>query len=503
MTIKDFQKVIFDRYSSPSEQSPVLSTLLERLHNKEFWIWDIDQHKQRFKETNGDCCFNHVCKLPSKPGGPPQPLYPFQKQIYDTLFLKENSFKDFHLWLKKSTGIGATTLFTRILAWLCVKDSKLAASDVIVIVGPRLELATMIINKIKSVFTTADPRISFNTKETTVFLNSVDNDEPARIVSYPSNHTSTARGLVPSIILMDECAYFSKSEASEARILGERYFGKTNPILIMCSTPLAASGMFWDIEREPEETTLYRRLFMPYQVALGTIITQEHIDKAMKSSVSFDREYLGLYTGKIGNIHHPQDLERALAYKYDCDYINPSADRSLSIDAGFGSSDFSICCLQLNNNLIETLYCDSFARPDYTQMIKLCYTLIKKYTPNKVRVDGANPEIIRSILLELGMDPEYEKAIERYKAMKLPQTAIENNLFVLPINFRQDSVRMITHAKLLLEAGLCAINEERFPKLATAIRTAYMVDGKLSKEITQFDDIYDTWRMCLMEYKYE
>jgi hypothetical protein len=217
--IKDFQRLILDRYAGHSEQSPVLSDLLLRLQNKPFWIWDKEEHKQAYNQ-NKDCCFNHIVSLPKKLGGPPQSLYPFQKQIYDTLFLKENNFKDYHLWLKKSTGIGATTLFTRILTWFCVKDSKLANSDVIVIVGPRLELATMIINKIKSVFTVADPRIKFNSKETAVFLNSADNDEPARIVAYPSNHTSTARGLVPSIILMDECAYFSKSEASEARILG-------------------------------------------------------------------------------------------------------------------------------------------------------------------------------------------------------------------------------------------------------------------------------------------
>jgi hypothetical protein len=32
--------------------------LFERLHNKPFWIWDIEEHKQEDIKANGDCCFN-------------------------------------------------------------------------------------------------------------------------------------------------------------------------------------------------------------------------------------------------------------------------------------------------------------------------------------------------------------------------------------------------------------------------------------------------------------
>jgi hypothetical protein len=35
----------------------------ERLKNKPFWIWDMEEHKQEDIKTNGDCCFNHIIGL--------------------------------------------------------------------------------------------------------------------------------------------------------------------------------------------------------------------------------------------------------------------------------------------------------------------------------------------------------------------------------------------------------------------------------------------------------
>ena len=44
------------------------SRLFERLQNKPFWIWNIEDHKQEDIKTNGDCCFNHITGLPTKEG---------------------------------------------------------------------------------------------------------------------------------------------------------------------------------------------------------------------------------------------------------------------------------------------------------------------------------------------------------------------------------------------------------------------------------------------------
>jgi hypothetical protein len=42
--------------------------LFERLLNKPFWIWDVEEHKQEDIKTRGDCCFNHIIGLPTKEG---------------------------------------------------------------------------------------------------------------------------------------------------------------------------------------------------------------------------------------------------------------------------------------------------------------------------------------------------------------------------------------------------------------------------------------------------
>ena len=49
-------------------------------------------------------------------------------------------------------------------------------------------------------------------------------------------------------------------------------------------------GLFERIEREAEDTCLYKRLFLDYTYGLGKIYMRDEIDKA-KASPSFEREY--------------------------------------------------------------------------------------------------------------------------------------------------------------------------------------------------------------------
>ena len=43
-------------------------------------------------------------------------------------------------------------------------------------------------------------------------------------------------------------------------------------------------------QREPEDTCLYKRIFLDYTYGIGKIYTKEEIEKA-KQSPSFEREY--------------------------------------------------------------------------------------------------------------------------------------------------------------------------------------------------------------------
>ena len=70
----------------------------------------------------------------------------------------------------------------------------------------------------------------------------------------------------------------------------ERYIAKSNPWIVMVSTPNAPDGLFERIERELEDTCLSQRLFLDYTYGLDKIYTSKEIEKA-KASPSFKREY--------------------------------------------------------------------------------------------------------------------------------------------------------------------------------------------------------------------
>ena len=62
---------------------------------------------------------------------------------------------------------------------------------------------------------------------------------------------------------------FRKGEQEKVRHVSERYIGKSNPYIVMVSTPDAPGGLFYNIENKPEETCLYKRLKLDYHYGLG------------------------------------------------------------------------------------------------------------------------------------------------------------------------------------------------------------------------------------------
>ena len=109
------------------------------LKDKPFYIWDKQEHKEEYVKTNGNCCFNHITGLPLK-DNVAHPLYDYEKLLFDTLFhdSENQSFQDKHIWVLKSTGLGITEFFLRVIGWLCTKDDKLKGSQVCIVTGPVL-----------------------------------------------------------------------------------------------------------------------------------------------------------------------------------------------------------------------------------------------------------------------------------------------------------------------------------------------------------------------------
>ena len=57
-------------------------------------------------------------------------------------------------------------------------------------------------------------------------------------------------------ILLDEADFFRNGEQEDVRYVSERYIAKSDPLIVMVSTPCAPGGLFDSIEKQPEETCI-------------------------------------------------------------------------------------------------------------------------------------------------------------------------------------------------------------------------------------------------------
>jgi hypothetical protein len=500
VTFKDLRK----RVSLESAQQQC--RLFDGLQNRPFWIWDVDQHKQGDIKTDGDCCFNHIIGLPQK-DGVDKPLYDYERIIFDSL-VAQNGNK--HQWIKKATGLGISEFILRFMAWLCLKDNALSGSQMCIVTGPRIDLAIALIDRMKKVFSSssrskalATTATTFNTKETVIELNGV------KIEAFPSHHLDAMRGLPNvSFILLDEADFFPPGQQQDARDVSERYIAKSNPYIVMVSTPNAPEGLFERIEKESEGTCLYKRMLLDYTYGIGKIYTAEEIQRA-KQSPSFEREYNLKYLGKIGNVFHTKDIEAAIekGRKYTPDNYNQSifTSTSMGVDPAYGSSAFGIVVTRYADGIVQILYAEEYHRPDYNEMLSVVYGLMIKYNVDKVYIDGANPSFIRSLKLQIGEDADYDKVIARYRSEGFGDDAALKDMKVVPVNFNKEHKAMLGHCKMIMEqdGGRIAINPDIFGKLITSLRTAVDNDGTLDKESTSYNDIFDAFRLALKFYHFQ
>lgn len=496
MTFKDIQKLV--QAHSSREQG----NLLPRLEDKPFWIWNKKQHKVEDLKTKGDCCFNHIIGLPIK-DKVEKPLFDYEKLLYDSLWVPDfynplrHTFKLKHVWVKKATGLGVTEFFLRFMAWLCLRNNDYRNSQMCIVTGPNQELAIKLIKRMKTLFE-GKLGITFDSKETVLELNG------CIIEAFPSNHLDAFRSLTnPKFILLDEADFFRKSEQEDVRHVSERYIAKSDPFIVMVSTPYAPQGLFEKIEHEPEETCIYKRIFLGYTYGIDKIYTKEEIEKA-KQSPSFEREYNLKYLGKIGNVFHTKDIDAAIERGHTVITANAMSPHSMGIDPGFGSSPFGIVISQMTDGHIHILHAEQHERPDFNEMLSKIWSLMSEYEfskkNGKIYIDASQPSVIKSLKLQLGESPDYDKVISYYKSQKWDWT---KNMIVIPVNFSVEHKAMLGHAKMLLENGHISIDQGKHDKLITALRTAVENEGVLDKKVTSYDDIFDAFRLALRFYSFK
>jgi hypothetical protein len=440
--------------------------------------------------------FNHTIGLPQK-NGQAFPLFDYEQMLFDTL----HSHK--HIWIKKATGLGVTEFMLRYMAWLCFRNN-ISGCQLCIVTGPRIELAITLIDRMKGLFSNLF-NYTFDTKETVIELNGV------HIEAYPSHHLDAMRGLKDvSFIYLDEADFFPPGQQQDARDVSERYIAKSNPWIVMVSTPNAPEGLFEKIEMESNESCLYHRVLLDYTYGLDRIYTQQEI-AAAKASPSFEREYNLKYLGIVGNVFHIKDIEAAIEKggKFPQGVENSYTQKSVGLDPGFGSSNFGVCITELVDGLVNVIHAEEYARPDFNQMINTTVRLLDQYNitfegRSRIFVDGANPSFIRALKDRVDEDPDYDKQIAFYKH-NYPSVYdlqfLQQNMFVIPVPFSKEHKHMLAHCKEMMEynKGQVAIHPTRNSKLITSLRTAVEKgEGSLDKDDTSHDDLFDAFRLSLM-----
>lgn len=301
--------------------------------------------------------------------------YDYEEELEQTL--KETK----HLWVKKSAGLGITEFMIRWIAWNCLKDdewkNKQIDIGVVLITGPRIDLAITIINRMKNLFD-----IPFRTKETLLILNGV------RIQAFPSHHVATAHGLNPIVVWPDEGDFFPPGQQDKAREVAERYIAKTNPYIIWTSTPYLPGGLYEQIERE--EDSLYTKKIMLYKRGLGKVYSEADIEIA-KQSPSFEREYNGQYGFGEGNIFPFVDI---CVEEYDLEL--KGGNKGLYCDPAFGGSQFGSVGFEKLDGILYVKEAKQYDRPSPTDMIEKMVLVAKDYD-NHVKVDAAHPGFIKDL----------------------------------------------------------------------------------------------------------
>ena len=114
--------------------------------------------------------------------------------------------------------------------------------------------------------------------------------------------------------------------------------------LSLYSTPNAPNGLFDRIEREPEDTCLYKRVKLDYTYGLGKIYTNEEIEKA--KHILLSNENTNSFILDLKEISCPvSQIERCCRTwrtLYKDLPINPYCIHSIGMDPGFGSSTTAI-----------------------------------------------------------------------------------------------------------------------------------------------------------------
>lgn len=455
----------------------------------------------------GKCCFNHIIGLPEK-DGETKPIFDYEMEIYKYLQKGRTDESYKHLWIKKARGLGLTEFFLRYMGWLALYDDTFKNKRFVVITGPRERTARDLIRRMRHMFGTYSVNYPLMDSLT---LNNV------LIEAFPSN-TASLRGYEDfKFILLDEADYFRPSEQEELLPAVRGFIVKTQPWIVMVSTPHQPNSLFNRIEQmQSDEDAGFKRLHYLYERGVAKIYDPRFIEEEKRHDY-FKREYEGQYSYGVGNLFSEANiiecerLGRELDAKLSPDIYNlvvsQSTRKSLGIDLGYGSSRTAFTLTEFVDGKIRVLLASQFDRPDSNTMVQYTYNLIRTHGldngRNKTFVDGSEPDFIARLKSRLGEDKDYLKAMAKARQAEQHPMFYMN---IVPIMFGRENQSMIGHVKTIIDRHMLAINPDRsqgHQDLLSDLRVAKNKPDsfKLDKSAELKMDLFDSLRLSLELYR--
>lgn len=481
------------------------------LVNIPLWIEDPVSHqyyweKCKFKDKKGFCCFTHAVGLPYKEGFGYLPFFNYQiawhKAHYDHKLLREI----------KATGLGFSEWELYLIGNIAYHpEYRDKECQIPILTGPNIDIAKKLINRLYSILT---HRLNLPLKKTQTTIE-IKN---CTIEAFPSHHIDAVRALpYPVYCLLDEADFFPyefDDPNNPVRVI-ERYIPKSNPWIVLVSTPNLPGGLYEKMDEEEtkaiEENKIprYKTFRHNYEWGLGKIYKLEDIEEAKKSP-SFEREYNLKYGYGIGNIYNEQWIGTALLKGRRLKHIPVSltSKKSMGLDPAHGSSKFGVtiieylpyCNFKLNTdppefepttNIKRVILSAEFSRELYEKMLEMCYAWIKEYNIDWIFCDGSQTDFIRSLKGKIGEDTEYEKLIERARKYG---SNFADYMSVIPVLNQEDGKSLVDQAKYWMGVSkTIAIDEENAKPLIGQMRSAKQKDtgvldkDKLTTKSTTFD----------------
>lgn len=413
-----------------------------------------------------------------------------------------------HIWLKKARGLGITELLLRYMGWLALSQDTYHDKRFVIVTGPKVRIAWDLIRRMKHLY---QEYILVDSRLDSLVLNGVT------IEAFPSN-TISMRGYEDfKFILLDEADFFEQSEQEEVVAVARGYIVKTQPWIVMVSTPNEPNSLFHRIEQmKSDEEAGFKRLYYLYERGLGKIYNKDFIEEE-KDKPYFKREYEGQYAFGVGTLFSEssiifcerlgREIDARLEGYHHRASVRESTRKSLGIDIGWGSSRTAFVLTEYVEGKIRTAYCQQFDRPDFNSMVKHTYNLIRQYSldngTNKVFIDGSAPSFIAAVKTAIGEDSEYLRLISLAKEAESDPIYFMN---IIPVNFSQKNQAMLDHAKEVVDKQMLAINpdiSQGHKDLLTDLRIAKnKVDSfKLDKSAENRMDLFDSLRLALEYYK--